>query len=192
MSSQAVAVRRALPSGAWGTIAFVATEATLFGTLVGTYFFLRFKNANWPPPGIDTPKVAVPLILTGVLVATSVPIHAAFAAARRGRVRSAWLALLVAFVVQTGYFAMQIHLFADDLHKFSPRDSAYGSIYFTLLGTHHAHVLVGLLLDVWFLLRLLGGLTSYRVKGLRCAAVYWHFVNAAALVVVGTQLSASV
>ena len=27
---------------------------------------------------------------------------------------------------------------------------------------------------------------------LRCAAVYWHFVNAAALVVVGTQLSASV
>jgi heme/copper-type cytochrome/quinol oxidase subunit 3 len=191
MSSHSIAHRRAIPTGGWGMLVFIATEATLFGTLVGTYFFLRFKNANWPPPGIDAPKVALPLILTGVLVLTSVPMQAAARAARGGRLHAAWLALALALLVQAGYFAMQVHLYDEDLSKFSPQGSAYGSVYFTLLGTHHAHVLFGLVLDLWFLLRLLGGLTRYRLNGLQATAYYWHFVNVLALVVVGTQLSAA-
>ena len=70
--------RLALPSGLWGTILFICTEATLFGTLIATYFYLRFKNAHWPPPGIEHPKVALPLALTGALVLTTVPMFAPF------------------------------------------------------------------------------------------------------------------
>ena len=39
--------------GAWSL--FVATEATLFGTLVGTWVYLRFENAHWPPPPLAEP-----------------------------------------------------------------------------------------------------------------------------------------
>ena len=182
----------AKPNGWWGTIVFVATELTLFGSLFGTYFYLRFRSAEWPPLGIKPPSATVPLVLAGVLVATSLPLLAASIAAGRGRVRPAFGLVFLALFVHAGYFAMQVHLFQEDLASFGPRGSAYGSIYFTLLGTHHAHVVVGMLLELWLLVRLLSGLTRYRRVALRSIALYWYFVNAVALLVVGAQLSASV
>src|SRR5207302_1658063 len=73
------------PNGWWGMAIFVAAEATLFGALLGTYFYLRFKVVHWPPGGAPAPKVALPLILAAVLVATSLPMQAALRAARSGR-----------------------------------------------------------------------------------------------------------
>jgi cytochrome c oxidase subunit 3/cytochrome c oxidase subunit I+III len=177
------------PNGWWGTAIFVASEATLFGALLGTYYYLRFKALHWPPPGTPEPKVVLPLVLTGILVATSVPMQLALRAARAARLGPARLALVLALAAQATYFGLQIHLFLDDLAKFTPGEHAYGSIYFTLVGAHHAHVAAGLLLDVWLLLRLATGLTRYRLTALWAATFYWHFVNALAVVVVLTQLS---
>jgi heme/copper-type cytochrome/quinol oxidase subunit 3 len=181
--------RVARPNGWWGTAIFVASEATLFGTIFGTYFYLRFKTTHWPPVGVPEPKLTLPLVLAGVIVATSVPMQLAFRWARGGRVAATRTALLVALVVQAGYLAMQIHLFTVDLHKAPPQQSAYGSVYFTMLGAHHTHVLVGILLNAWLLLKLARGLTRYRLVALQSIAFYWHFVNVLALLVVGAQLS---
>ena len=183
--------RAAQPNGWWAIAIFVAGEATLFGAFLATYYYLRFKAVHWPTPGVPEPKVALPLILTAILVATSVPMQIASWAAQAGRRGPLRAALLLALVVQSGYFAVQMHLFLSDLDKFSPAKSAYGSIYFTLLGAHHAHVAVGLLLNLWFLLRFSTGLTRYRVTGLRAATFYWHFVNAMAVLVTLTVLSPS-
>jgi heme/copper-type cytochrome/quinol oxidase subunit 3 len=182
---------RALPSGLWGAVLFIATEATLFGTLIATYFYLRFQTNTWPPPGIESPKVALPLALSAVLVLTSIPMFLASAQARAGRAAPAILLVLAAFVVQAGYLATQIVLFADDLNKFRPSATAYGSIYFTLLAVHHFHVLIGLLLDLWVIVRLLGGVTGYRILTVRVAAFYWYFVSAIGVAVTLTQVSPS-
>ena len=181
--------RLARPNGWWGIAVFVATEATLFGTLVGSYFYLRFNAAKWPPPGVPEPKLTLPLVLTGLLVATSIPVQLAVVAASRGRLAPARAALLLAAVVQAGYLGMQLHLFVHDSHEFPPSGSAYSSSYFTLLGAHHLHVLVGILLSLWILLRTATGLTEYRMNGLRAIGFYWHFVNVLAIAVVLTQLS---
>jgi heme/copper-type cytochrome/quinol oxidase subunit 3 len=189
---EAVAVERrrvAHPNGWWGVAIFCASEAMLFGLLLATYYYLRFRATHWPPPGVPEPKVALPLILTAVLVSSSAPVALAARAARAGRVRAAQVALAVALAVQATYFGLQIHLFLDDLAKFTPQQGAYGSVYYTLVGAHHTHVAVGLLLDVWLLLRLAGGLTTYRLNGLLATAFYWHFVNALAVLVVLTQVS---
>ena len=183
--------RIARPNGWWGIAVFVATEATLFGTIFGTYFFLRFQTPRWPPAGVPDPKVLLPLVLTAVLVSTSLPVQLAYSAARRNRVAVARSALLVALLVQGGYLGVQLHLFMSDLDKFSPDQSAYASIYFTLLGGHHLHVLVGILLEAWLLLRLVTGLTNYRLVALQATAFYWHFVNVLAVAVVLTQVSPS-
>jgi heme/copper-type cytochrome/quinol oxidase subunit 3 len=183
--------REAKPNGWWGIALFVATEATLFGTLIGSYFYLRFNNLQWPPPGVPEPKVALPLVLTGVLLATSLPLQAAVSAARDARRVRAWWLVALALLVQAGYFAMQVHLFADDLAKLRPQGSSYASIYVTLVGADHAHVFVGLLLDLWLLARLATGLTNYRLVGLRVVTFYWHFVNVLTVAVVLTQLSRS-
>src|SRR5204862_5193307 len=94
MSSVPYTQRVAKPNGWWGMIVFVATEATLFGTLIGSYYDLRFKTPEWPPPGVPDPKVLLPLILLAVLVSTSVPVQLASSFARARRVGAAQLALL--------------------------------------------------------------------------------------------------
>jgi heme/copper-type cytochrome/quinol oxidase subunit 3 len=190
-AARAAQARRALPNGWWGVALLIATETALFGSMIASYFYLRFQAVQWPPPDIDAPKVALPLALTGALVATSIPMLLAVRNARAGRTGAAWLSIAVAAVVQAGYLAWQIVLFTDDFHKFEPSGSSYGSIYFTLLGTHHTHVLLGLLIDAWLLARLAFGLTNYRVIAVRVAALYWYFVNAVAIAVVLTQLSPS-
>lgn len=180
--------RRAMPSGWWGVLLFVATEATLFGLMIGSYFYLRFQSAHWPPAGVDKPKVALPLLLTAVLVSTAAPLFAAVGAARRGRTRAAWLLVLLALVVQAAYLGVQVHEFTGDLDKMSPKDTAYASIYFTLLGAHHVHVAIGILLELWLVTRLLSGLNNYRLIALRCVALYWYFVTALGVAVVFTQI----
>jgi cytochrome c oxidase subunit III len=180
--------RRAEPNGWWGMALLIATEATLFGCLIATYFYLAFQNEQWPPRGVPDPKVALPLILTAILVASTVPMLRAVRSARLADVARARLWVLLALLLQGAYFGVQVHEYLGDLDKFSPSATSYGSIYFTLLGIHHAHVAVGLLLSLYLLAKLLGGLTNYRLVALRVIAFYWCFVAAAGVCVVLTQI----
>jgi heme/copper-type cytochrome/quinol oxidase subunit 3 len=131
-------------------------------------------------------------VLAFLLAATAVPMAIAVRATRDGALSRARLALAVAVAVQAGFFAMQISLFYDDLDRFSPRNSAYGSIYFTVLGAHLVHVAAGLLLVAWLLGKLTRGLTGYRIAATEAIAFYWYFVDLLALLVVAAQLSARV
>jgi heme/copper-type cytochrome/quinol oxidase subunit 3 len=187
-ADRVVRERRTVPNGWWGMALVIATEFTLFASLIATYFYLRFQNGPWPPAGIDPPSVTLPLVLTGVLVLSCVPIFGAVRLARLGRSWAAWGLVALALAVQGAYLGLQIHLFAGDIGDFSPTQTAYGSIYFTLLGIHHAHVAVGLLLDAWLLSVLPFGLTNYRLIALRVIAVYWYFISFVAVLVVFTQL----
>ncbi len=191
-AARVAAQRRSQPNGWWGMVLFLCAEVTLFGTLLATYFYLDFNSPSWPPAGIKAPSVVLPLIATAGLVATSIPMLLAVRAGKAGNSRAASALVGLAFVVQCCYLAAQVLLFKHDLNQFSPQDSAYGSIYFTMLGAHHAHVVLGLLLDVWVLSRIaFGRLNNYRLIGLRSVALYWHVVNVLAVLVVLTQLSPS-
>jgi heme/copper-type cytochrome/quinol oxidase subunit 3 len=183
--------RLSQPNGWWGIVLLIATEATLLLAIVGTYYYLRFQATQGPPRGIAAPSVALPLVMMGVLLLTSVPMQLAVVATRAGRVGPTRALIVLAMLVQAGYLAVQIILLRNDLLDFSPAATAYGSIYFTMIVAHHAHVAIGLLLDVGILIRLIGGLTDYRAVGVRAIALYWHFVNLMAIIVVLTQLSPS-
>ena len=180
--------RRTVPSGWWGMALVIATEFTLFASLIAAYFYLRFQNTEWPPAGIEDPSVTLPLVLTGILVLTTVPMYGAVAAARSERRGWAWALVALALLVQGAYLGLQIWLFADDLSSLAPSANAYGSIYFTLLGVHHAHVAVGLVLDLWLLGVLAFGLTNYRLIALRVIALYWYFVAFVGVLVTLTQI----
>jgi cytochrome c oxidase subunit I+III len=184
--------RRSAPNGVWGMALFLCSEITIFGTMISTYFYLESDDKVWPPAGIKPPSVTLPLVATAVLLLTSVPMFLASRAARRGA-RPAVLSLVsLALVIQCAYLAAQILLFRHDLNQFRPQDTAYGSIYFTLLATHHAHVLLGLLLDVVVLVYVaVRGLTNYWLIAVRNLALFWHVVNGIAILVVLTQLSPS-
>jgi heme/copper-type cytochrome/quinol oxidase subunit 3 len=185
----AVAARRGLPAAWWGMAMVVAAEGTLFAMLIGTYLYLRVKNVQWPPQGIPEPKVALPLAMLAVLVLTSVPMQLAYVAGRRVELSRARALLALALLAQIAYLVVSLRSYAHDLDTFTPQQHAYGSIYYTLLGGDHAHVLVGILLNLWLLAKLARGLTRYRLNALLAIAFYWHAVNALTVVVTLTILS---
>jgi cytochrome c oxidase subunit III len=184
--------RLAQPNGWWGMALFLCAEVTLFGTLIGTYFYLDFDVHRWPPLGIRAESVTNPSIATGVLVALSIPLWLASRAARAGERKPVIGLITFATVIQCGYLAVQILLWISDYHRFKPQGSAYGSIYYTLMTADHAHVLFGILLNLVVLsFVVFRGLTNYWLIGVRGLALYWHVVNAVTVCVLLTQLSPS-
>jgi cytochrome c oxidase subunit 3/cytochrome c oxidase subunit I+III len=184
--------RLGLPTALWGMLMVIASEGTIFGALLGTYWYLHLRVAHWPPDGIPEPRVVVPMVMSGVLLLTSIPIQLAARAVRAGRVAATRFFIVVALIVQSGYFAFEVNDFGDELKRFDIKHDAYSSIYYTLLGADHAHVAVGLLLSVWLLWKLARGLTMYRLNATIAIAWYWHFVNILTVLVIGTLTSANV
>jgi heme/copper-type cytochrome/quinol oxidase subunit 3 len=190
--SRAVRARIGLPAAVWGMLILIASEATLFATFIGAYYYLRFTSPEWPQDGLPAPKLVMPLILVGCLAATSAPMQLASRAARAGRLLATRLFLVTALVVQAGYFAYEVHDFQDRLRTFGIGRNAYSSIYYTLLGADHAHVALGILFNLWLLGKLATGLTTYRANAAQAIAWYWHAVNLITLAVLGTLLSARI
>lgn len=190
---RALAWRRSGPSVAfWGMAMLIASEATLFGTLIGSYYYLRFSSHHWPPPGTPEPRVVVPLVMAGILATSSLPVLLAARAARRARLWTARIFLVWALVVQCAYLVWAIHDYVHQLQSSTPQDNAYSSIYYTLLGADHVHVAVGILFVLWLLWKLLRGLTMYRLNAVQAVAFYWHAVNLLTLIVVGVLASATI
>jgi heme/copper-type cytochrome/quinol oxidase subunit 3 len=184
--------RRAQPNGIWGMALFLCSEVTLFGTLLATYFYLDFDAHRWPPAGIKPPGTLWPSVATGWLVLATVPLWLASRAARTGNRRLTVSSIALGLAMQACYLAGQVILFRHDLLDFSPQKTAYGSIYFTMLAAHHAHVVLGLALDValiWFVM--LRGLTNYWLVGVRALAIFWYTVAFLAVPVLLTQLTPS-
>ena len=182
--------RRAQPNGIWGMALFLCAEVTLFGTLLATYFYLDFDARRWPPAGIKPPGTLWPSVATGWLVLATVPMWLASRTARAGNRTATIFSIALGLAMQAVYLAGQVLLFRHDLLQFKPNKTAYGSIYFTMLAAHHAHVVLGLALGlalIWFVL--LRGLNNYWLVGVRALAIYWYVVAFLAVPVLLTQLT---
>lgn len=190
--ARAAAQRLGLSTASWGMLMVIASELTILASMIGAYWYLRLRAVHWPPPGVPEPRVVVPMVLSGVLLSTSVPMLLAARAVRAGRLVATRLFLLLALVVQAGYFAYEVTDYGDQIEKMNLSHDAYTSIYYTLLGADHAHVFVGMLLTVWLLLKLARGLTMYRLNATVAISWYWHFVNVLTVVIVGTLTSVHV
>jgi len=188
--TRALAQRTGPPAAWWGMAMLMVSEGVLFAAFIGTFFFLRFNNAPWPPAGDPEPKVVVPLILVAVLSTTSFLMQAAWRAAREGVLGATRTLVAAALVVQSGYFAYEVHDYADELKKTPIQRDAYTSIHYVLLGADHAHVFVGLLFYVWLLWKLARGITTYRANALQAITWYTHFVNVVTWAVILTIISA--
>jgi heme/copper-type cytochrome/quinol oxidase subunit 3 len=176
-------------NGWWGTVVFVMGETTLFLMLFATYFYLRLQSRHWPPLGVEKPAVLVPVILTAALVGTSFAMQRAW---RNGRLLArtrAWWWLAIAGVVQLAYLIWQVHDFVDDTHREPPSHSAYSSIRLTMLAIDHLHVLLGVLLTAWLLIRFATRITPYRLRGLQAITFYWHAINVITVAVLLVDLS---
>lgn len=164
----------------WGMAWLIATEATLFAALIASYFYLRFRHGpQWPPDGVPDPELGLPLVMSAILLSSSIPVHAAEAAIKRGRETLLRAGLAAGFVLGVVFFVMTLAIeWPEKLHEFTPQTNVYGSLYFTITGFHLAHVLVGLLMSAWIQARAwTGAFSAERHVSVQNFTMYWHFVD---------------
>ncbi len=175
--------------GFWGMVMLIFTEATLFGILLYSYFFLRFQmGPEWPPDGIEKPDLFLVSIMTPILLLSSGPMHWAHTGIRKGKLWRLRLGLLLTFVMGATFLGFQAVEYREILvSEFSPRTHVYGSLFFTITGFHGIHVAVGLLMNLWlqwYARR--GRFSAGRHLAVENVALYWHFVDAVWLFVLFT------
>jgi heme/copper-type cytochrome/quinol oxidase subunit 3 len=148
--------------------------------LVSAYFVLRLAAPVWPPPLRPRLPLAVTGVNTLVLLASSVAMVAGSRALRAGderrfrRALGAAAALGGLFLAVQGYEWWRLVGFGLTLAS-----GAYGAAFYTLIGTHAAHVVGALAwLAVTALRASRGAFAGGHVAGARACALYWHFVVA--------------
>jgi heme/copper-type cytochrome/quinol oxidase subunit 3 len=175
--------------GWWGLVWLIATETMLFGALIASYFYLRFKSGpNWPPGEIMLPKLELPLIMSAILWSSSIPVHLADRGIRAGNIRRLRWGLFAGFILGAVFLGLQLGLeYPEMLKEFTPTENAYGSLFFTITGMHALHVVGGLLFNLWVQIHASRGLyDSHRHLSVQNFAMYWHFVDIVWVVVLAS------
>jgi len=166
--------------GWWGMVLLIATESMLFGSLIASYFYLRFTSGPvWPPDDIAKPTLELPLILTAILWSSSIPVHLADAAIRRGNQARLRLWLALGFILGAIFLGLQVAVeYPEKLLEFTPQTNAYGSLFYAITGLHGSHVAVGLAFSLWVQVRAWrGAFDSERHVTVQNFTMYWHFVD---------------
>ena len=166
----------------WGMMMFLLNEATLFASLIASYFYLAATNASWPPAGVAKPELRLPLIMTGLLLASSGVLVYADRGLRAGDARRYRIGLVATIVLGALFLVLQTREYDVKLRVLTPSQSSYGSMFYTITGLHGAHVCFGLLFLAWAIARAKHGRADASA-GLRNASLYWHFVDGVWLVV---------
>jgi heme/copper-type cytochrome/quinol oxidase subunit 3 len=163
-----------------GTWCFLASEVMLFGGLFSAYILIRTAASSWPA-GHQVLNVPLATLNTLVLITSSVTMVMSWASLAmkdlskfRFYMRLTIL-LGLAFLVVKGF---------EYGHKFShhhfPKSDIFYAVYFTLTGLHGLHVLIGIIVNAYFLApgSKLWGIDPDQFTGrVECAGLYWHFVD---------------
>jgi cytochrome c oxidase subunit 3 len=158
----------------------ICGEVMFFGGLVSAFLVLRVTAAQWPPPLQPRLPVGVTGVNTLVLLASSVAMAAAGRALARNDARTLTRRLLLAGALGLAFLLVQgyewIRLVGYGLTVWS---GAYGTTFYTLIGTHAAHVVAALAwvgVTAWLAAR--GRFVDGQTGVVRACAIYWHFVVA--------------
>jgi cytochrome c oxidase subunit 3/cytochrome o ubiquinol oxidase subunit 3 len=161
----------------------IAAEAAIFTIFVVAYLFYVGKSLTGP-----TPKdvLSVPVLYTICLLSSSLTIHLAATSLRRGSILSfglLWVATITlgaAFLYGTG--TEWYRLIYNE--GFTISTNLFGTTYYSLVGLHGFHVVVGLLsLSIVMVFTLLGSVRSEHAERIDVLSLYWHFVDVVWIVV---------
>ncbi|MGX9133541.1 cytochrome (ubi)quinol oxidase subunit III [Rummeliibacillus sp. JY-2-4R] len=159
---------------------YLGSDAVLFATLFATYLALKDKG----PSGMEFSthslfELPLSFIMTMLLLTSSLTSVYAMYHMRNYNFKSmqAWLAITV--ILGLAFLGFEIYEFNHYVHLgFTFTQSAFGSAFYTLVGTHGLHVVIGL---VWFILLMLRnakrGLNLYNAPKFFIASLYWHFID---------------
>jgi cytochrome c oxidase subunit III len=162
------------PVGMW---CLIAAESAMFSIFVVAYLYYAGKSLSGPTANV----LSVPILGSICLFSSSITIVFAERAIERGEIGRfrQWLFLTVAlgafFIAGTAREWVRL-IYKEGL---TVSTNLFGTTFYSLVGLHAFHVVVGLTgLSIVLAFTLLGYVRREHAKRVGVFAMYWHFVDA--------------
>jgi cytochrome c oxidase subunit 3 len=172
-----------------GVWLFLLSDALTFSAMLLAYGYLRISNRNFPAPFAFSPHILLATGMTLALLAGALLMNFVVTETTRKNTRR-WL--LLTLIVGIFFIVLQA---AEWLNLRSAGWSfstlpqnwrvgaealpIFGAAFFTITGFHLLHVVVGVLLLLWFIVRM-NIISQEKIKALR---LYWNYLCASWLFV---------
>jgi cytochrome c oxidase subunit 3/cytochrome o ubiquinol oxidase subunit 3 len=175
---------RRLPArGPVAMYCLIAAEAAIFTIFVVAYIFYLGKSLTGPQPAT---VLHAPIFLTICLLSSSLTIHIAVRFLRSGNARRfAWWwggTVVLGGIFLAGTAREWRHLIYQD--GLTIQTNLFGTTYYSLVGLHAFHVVMGLAaLTVVLALAMRGNVQQEHSERTEVLSMYWHFVDAVWVVV---------
>ena len=173
-----------LPSRGYVAMAsLIVAESAIFTIFVVAYLYYLGRDVAGPTP---REVLEVPILGTICLLSSSFFIYLAEHAIDRGRMGAfkLWWAVTIVlgliFIIGTGteWYKLIVH------EHLTIATNLFGTTFYSLVGLHASHVIVGLImLLVTLAFALTGKLNPTHAERVKVLALYWHFVDAVWVVV---------
>jgi len=170
-----------------GMVAFMASWVMIFAAFFFSFLLFRLRAVEWPPNGLPPLPLAIPVVLTAIIVLSSVTFRVAIQAMRRRESERFSMFLRGTLILGTTFFALQSYywwtMWEGGLRL---TDGVYGAFFYFLTAFHAVHVFVALILLAWLSRdsRLLA-VGRYEKSRVRLVEMFWHFVGVAWLITFG-------
>src|SRR5712691_10101576 len=169
--------------GKVGMACLIIAESSIFAIFVVAYLFYVGKSLTGPTP---REVLETPIFFTICLLSSSLTIHFAGKALERGA-RGAFVGLWVLTIALGGAFlfgtGQEWHRLIYE-HGLTISTNLFGTTYYSLVGLHAFHVIVGLLLmAIVALFAITGYVGREHSPRIGVLSLYWHFVDVVWIVV---------
>ena len=171
------------PRGIVGMACLIVAESAIFIIFVVAYVYYIGKSLSGPTPA---QVLELPILGTICLLSSSATVHFAVSALRKNNLRGCtlWLAgtVLLGAVFLMGTAREWYHLIHD--FGLTIRTNLFGTTFYSLVGLHATHVVIGLImLSIALALLLSGRVQEKHAERLEVLSLYWHFVDGVWVVV---------
>jgi cytochrome o ubiquinol oxidase subunit 3 len=157
---------------------YLMTDLLMFAVLFAVYAVL-YRNTLGGVTGRDIFSLPLALAETLILLTSSFTCGIGMIAARQGNKKQVLTWFGVTFLLGLSFLGLEFKEFAEFIHEgHTISTNAFFSSFFTLVGTHGAHIISGLL---WMAITLIyvvkRGLTERMVRKLALLSLFWHFLD---------------
>ena len=157
---------------------FLGSELATFGA--GFVYFFYIRSGAWPPGELPHLLTSLVLINTMILILSSITLHFAHVALRKGN-RSMFTQLLgITLLLGIVFIGGQVWEYVQFVEHegFTITTGVFGSAFYGLTGLHGLHVSLGaVLLLIVFARAMMGQYSAERHTSVSTVSMYWHFVD---------------